>query len=373
MNQSHIGATTTSRLGYGCMRFPTDEGGHIIQASMDALIRRAYEAGVTYFDTAWPYHNGESEPALRHALSPFPRDSYLLATKLPCWEILSSDMAVERLHQQLERLGTDYIDFYLLHALNRITWGKMVERGVVERLAELKEAGIIRNLGFSFHDSYETFEEILNYRQWDFCQIQLNYMDTQLQAGMRGYDLATARGVPLVIMEPLKGGMLAQLPQAVMEPLTQMDDAVSVASWGMRWLASLPNVKVILSGMSTMEQLEDNLATFEEARPLSQEEQEGVTEVTQRLQLRLKNGCTGCRYCLPCPAGVDIPQNFRVWNLKSVFGIKNEVRRVWEFMDEGERATHCVGCGKCLSLCPQGIAIPDQLKLVAAEIQEYLK
>ncbi len=372
MNQSMIGTAVTSRLGYGCMRFPVDGEGHIIQEEMDALICQAYEGGITYFDTAWPYHNGESEPALAKALSPYPRDSYQLATKLPCWSIGSAEQAVERFHSQLERLNTDYVDFYLLHALNRGTWNKMVELGVVTAMEELQRQGKIRQFGFSFHDGYQVFDEILHYRKWDFCQIQLNYMDTELQAGMRGYELASTMGVPLVIMEPLKGGMLAQLPQSVMEPLTQQNPDASVASWGMRWLATLPNVKVILSGMSTPQQVADNLDTFRDIQPLSQREQEGVIDATHRLRLRLKNGCTACRYCLPCPAGVDIPQNFRVWNLKSVFGIRNEVERVWEFMDEGEHANHCVGCGQCEAVCPQNIPIREHLQMVYQDITQYL-
>ncbi len=373
MNQSQMGNQTVSRLGYGCMRFPMDGEGHIIQEKLEALIHRAYEGGITYFDTAWPYHNKESEPALAKALAGYPRDSYQLATKLPCWSIRSRDHALERFQKQLQRLNTDYVDFYLLHALNLGTWNKMLEFGVVDALVALKEQGKIRQLGFSFHDSYEAFVEILQYRQWDFCQIQLNYMDTQHQAGLKGYHLATQMGVPVVVMEPLKGGMLAQLPQTMSEPLTQLNDAVSVASWAMGWVASLPNVRVILSGMSTMEQLEDNLNTFQDIQPLSDTEQAAVAETTRRIQLRLKNGCTACRYCIPCPVGVDIPGNFRVWNMKSVFGAKDEVARVWAFLDEGERADKCVGCGKCETLCPQGIPIRAHLDGLAQEIEAFIK
>ncbi len=372
MNMSQIGEAQTSRLGYGCMRFPVDGEGHIDFQETERLFARAIEGGVTYFDTAWPYHNGESEVVVGEILSRYPRDRFQLATTLPCWEIKSAQMAVERLDSQLERLDTDYVDFYLLHALNRFTWKKMVDLGVVEALEEQQKLGKIRQFGFSFHDGYEIFESILNHRKWDFCQIQLNYMDTELQAGMRGYTLAEKMGVPLVIMEPLKGGMLAQLPAEVMEPLLHIAPEASVASWGMRWLLSLPNVKVVLSGMSAMEQLEDNLATFSEAKSLSEVEQAGVVEVTKRLRQRLKNGCTGCRYCIPCPVGVDIPGNFRAWNLKSVFGVRNEVERVWAFLDPEEKASNCIGCGKCEKLCPQMIPIRQHLSGITEEIETFL-
>lgn len=199
-----------SLLGYGCMRFPLDpETKHIDEARAAALIRRAMEGGITYYDTAWPYHDGESEPFLGRTLSQYPRDSYYLATKLPCWEINSRQQAAELFERQLERLQTGYVDFYLLHSLSRKTWQRMLELDVLSLLEEYRRQGKICRLGFSFHDSYEAFEEILNYREWDFCQIQLNYMDVNHQAGMRGLELARSRGVPVVVMEPVKGGSLA--------------------------------------------------------------------------------------------------------------------------------------------------------------------
>lgn len=370
MNTLH--EISIAQLGYGCMRFPVDGEGRIDQQNTNALIARAMECGVRYYDTAWPYHGGASEGALATALSPYPRDSYQLATKLPSWEIKTTQQAAERLEQQLERLNTDYVDYYLLHALDRNRWKQMVDGGIVAALAELQQQGKIRQFGFSFHDAYEIFEEILSYRNWDFCQIQLNYMDTAHQAGMRGYHLATQKGVPLVIMEPLKGGMLTQLPLEMGAPMTSLAPEKSVASWGFRWLATLPNVKVILSGMTTMDQLDDNLDTFQNIEPLSEGELAAVTEVSHAIKAKLKNGCTACQYCLPCPAGVDIPHNFRVWNVQSVFGVRNEVARLWAFLDPEERAGNCVGCGKCEVKCPQMIPIRQHLQQVQADVTAFL-
>lgn len=372
MNRQQIATTTTSHLGFGCMRFPLDSDGHIDKPALQALVARAIEGGITYFDTAWPYLGGESEPAVGEVLSAYPRDSYQLATKLPCWAISSAQEAVERVETQLQRLRTDYVDFYLLHALNRGTWRKMVDLGVIEAMEALQQQGKIRHFGFSFHDSYQCFEEILNFRTWDFCQVQLNYMDTNHQAGMRGYHLAEKLGVPLVIMEPLKGGMLAQLPSTISAPFTQLDPSKSVASWGMRWLASLPNVKVILSGMNSMEQLEDNLSTFHGVQALNPDEQQAVAAVTQGIAQRLKNGCTGCRYCMPCPVGVDIPMNFRLWNVMSVFGVKSEVSRISGMLGQDAVANKCVRCGKCEVLCPQDIPIRDHLSSITQDVADFL-
>ena len=212
MNLPGMGAATPSLLGYGCMRFPLRADGTVDEAQAARLIHRAVQGGVNYFDTAWPYHGGEGEPVLGRILSRYPRETYYLATKLPCWEISSREDAAERFARQLERLRTDYVDFYLLHSLSRNTWRRMKELGVVELLEEAQRRGRIRLFGFSFHDSFSAFEEILRARSWDLCQIQLNYMDTEHQAGLRGYALAEALGIPVVVMEPVKGGSLAQLP-----------------------------------------------------------------------------------------------------------------------------------------------------------------
>ncbi len=210
MNLPGMGAATPSLLGYGCMRFPLRPDGTVDEAQAARLIHRAVQGGVNYFDTAWPYHGGEGEPVLGRILSRYPRETYYLATKLPCWEISSREDAAERFARQLERLRTDYVDFYLLHSLSRNTWRRMKELGVVELLEEAQRRGRIRWFGFSFHDSFSAFEEILRARSWDLCQIQLNYMDTEHQAGLRGYALAEALGIPVVVMEPVKGGSLAQ-------------------------------------------------------------------------------------------------------------------------------------------------------------------
>ena len=362
-----------SLLGYGCMRFPLNKDRTVDEEKAQQLIDRAMEAGVTYYDTAWFYHDGESEPMMGRLLSRYPREIYCLATKMPCSIIESLEQAKDIFAKQMERLQTDYFDFYLLHSLSGRTWKKMLELGVVDFLEQCHREGKFRWFGFSFHDEYEAFEEILRARDWDFCQIQLNYMDQNIQAGLRGHDLALELGVPLVIMEPVKGGLLAQPPEEVLEPLRALDPNATPSSWAMRWVGSLPGVKVVLSGMGSMEQLEDNLNTFSNFRPLSEKEQATVEETARRLSQRVKNGCTGCQYCMPCPAGVDIPKSFRIWNNMEMYQNKAATRRKWKELAEEARPDQCYRCGRCERLCPQHLPIRAQLAQAQEEITAFVE
>ena len=361
----------TSLLGFGCMRFPTNAEGKIDEEKAAAMMDRAIKAGVNYIDTAYPYHNGESEIFVGKVLKNYDRSSLYLATKLPCWNI--NELAdVDRLfEEQLSKLQTEYVDFYLMHAMNRGLFEKMANLGVVKRLQELKAEGRIKNLGFSFHDSYEAFEYIIRYTDWDFCQIQLNYMDTEDGPGMRGYELAEQMQVPLIIMEPIKGGSLACFAEDITAIFGQMDPDASLASFALRWVGSLPNVKVILSGMSSMEQVEDNLATFTDFKPLSAKEKATIEEIAALIRSRVKNGCTGCRYCMPCPAGVDIPGNFSTWNTYHMYQNYNVVRWNWETqLGESKQAKNCIKCGKCEQACPQKLSIRADLEKVQTDLDK---
>ncbi|MDE7223613.1 MAG: aldo/keto reductase [Acetatifactor sp.] len=359
----------TSLLGFGCMRFPTNGEGKIDRVQAKAMLEKALASGVNYIDTAWPYHDGESELFVGEALKEHPRDSFYLATKLPVWEVKSLEDVDRIFARQLEKLQTEYIDFYLMHALNRGSWNEMLKLGVVERLEQMKAEGKIRYLGFSFHDGYEAFEEILSYRDWDFCQIQLNYMDADEQAGLKGHDLAEKKGVPMVIMEPVKGGSLAAFAPDIADKFHAHDPQASMASFALRWVGTLPNVKVILSGMSTMEQVEDNIRTFENFRPMSEAEQATVKEVVELMNSRIQNGCTGCRYCMPCPAGVNIPGNFSCWNRYHMYQNYNVVKNQWEnSLGDAQQAKNCIKCGKCEQACPQHLHIREDLERVQADL-----
>ncbi len=361
----------TSLLGFGCMRFPVTADGGIDEPEAEKMMDRAIAAGVNYIDTAYPYHGGKSEPFVGKVMSKYDRSTFYLATKLPCWNVNKLEDVDRIFGEQLSRLQTEYIDFYLMHALNRDSFRKMAEMGCVKRLEELKEEGKIKYLGFSFHDGYDAFEEILSYRDWDFCQIQLNYMDADQQAGLKGYKLAEERGVPLVIMEPVKGGTLAAFAQDITGRFRALDPEASVASFALRWVGSLPDVKVVLSGMSTMEQVEDNLKTFGEFRPLSEEESREIGDIVALIKGRVQNGCTGCGYCMPCPAGVDIPGNFRVWNTYHMYQNYNMVKGGWENrLGDGKQAKNCVKCGKCEKACPQKLHIREDLVKVQADMDK---
>ena len=361
----------TSLLGFGCMRLPVTETGEIDEPEAERMLDKAIASGVNYIDTAYPYHGGKSEPFVGKVLKKYDRSSLFLATKLPLWAVHALEDVDRLFQEQLTRLQTDYIDFYLMHAVGKERFDAMVELGVIDRLAELKAEGRIRYLGFSFHDKYEAFEEIINYRDWDFCQIQLNYMDAEEQAGLKGYRLAMEKGVPIVIMEPVKGGSLAAFAQDITARFRSLDPEASVASYALRWVGSLPGVKVILSGMTTMEQVEDNLKTFSPFHPLSEKEQKEIDDLVALIKSRVQNGCTGCRYCMPCPAGVDIPGNFRVWNTYHMYQNYNMVKWRWEEeLADGKQAKCCVKCGKCEAACPQKLSIRKDLERVQADLDK---
>ena len=361
----------TSLLGFGCMRFPTLADGSIDEPMAEKMLDKAIAEGVNYIDTAYPYHEGKSEVVVGKILKKYDRKSFYLATKLPVWLVNTVEDIDRLFEEQLGKLQTDYIDFYLMHAMNKGSWEKMKEIGCIERLEQLKTEGKIKYLGFSFHDSYEVFEEILSYRDWDFCQIQLNYMDADEQAGLKGYELAEEKKVPMVIMEPVKGGSLAAFADDIMEKFRGLDADASPASFALRWVGSLPNIKVILSGMSTMEQVEDNIKTFRNFKPLTQEERKVISDITVTLNSRVQNGCTGCRYCMPCPAGVNIPENFKAWNSYHMYQNYNVVKWKWETeLGDKQQAKNCIKCGKCEKACPQKLSIRQDLEKVQSDLDK---
>lgn len=365
---------STSLLGFGCMRFPTNADGSIDEEKALAMIDKAYRSGVTYYDTAYPYHDGKSEVVTGKALARYPRDSYFLATKLPVWAV-KTIADVERIFQeQLERLQKDYVDFYLMHALNGERWRFVKELDILGYCEKLRSDGKIKYLGFSFHDDYEAFEEIITSYKWDFCQIQLNYMDQDTQATIKGVELAGRLGIPIVVMEPVKGGSLAKLPsEGIEELLKNLRPEASASSWALRYVGSFDNVKVVLSGMTTMEQVEDNLSTFDRFEPLGDAEQEALRQVADKLRSRVQNGCTGCRYCMPCPAGVDIPGCFSIWNQYHIYENVNDVKWNWgKGMEEEKKASNCIQCGKCEQVCPQHISVRENLARLQKELDDII-
>lgn len=362
-----------SIFGLGCMRLPlevqpdgTTDPAKIDEQEAIKMIRYAIDNGVNYLDTAYPYHGGNSERLLAKALKDGYREKVKVATKLPVWLAESYEDFEKLLDEQLAKLEVEYIDFYLLHALSKDRWDKIKELGVLDFLDQAVAAGKVKYPGFSFHDELPVFKEIIDSYDWKMCQIQLNILDQDYQAGVEGMRYAASKGIPVVIMEPLRGGRLAHnVPEDVKALWDQAETKRSPVEWAFRWLYNFPEITVILSGVSTMEQLKDNLEIFSKSAPNSMDEKELelVRKVKELYDSKIKVGCTGCNYCVPCPSGVEIPRIFSIYNDYSIFGGAKEFKEMYKgLMNEGKDASSCVECGQCESECPQHISIIDKLK-----------
>ena len=353
-----------SRLGYGGMRFPKN-GDEVDVEEAVKLLRKAYDMGVNYFDTAVVYHKGESEKIFGKAFEIYDRSSYYLADKMSIWVCKDEQEMKDLFERQLKTLKTDYIDFYLVHSLNRNHYQKVKEFHCVEFLQEMKRQGKVKHLGFSFHDTYPVFTQILNDYDWDFVQIQLNYLDWQNQGAEQLYRELEKRNLPCMVMEPVRGGYLATLDEQRAKPFLEMEPNRSIASWAIRWVESLPQVTVVLSGMSDMAQLEDNVAMMTNFEPMNEKELEAVAKVVEEIRKVNDIPCTGCRYCMDCPMGVDIPEIFAIYSRLKIFGKdKSFVEDYKEVMENGNGAEHCIGCQQCMNHCPQSIEIPDKLAMI---------
>ncbi len=357
-----------SSLGFGCMRFPVTADGLIDEDRSLELLNYAYDNGVNYFDTAYPYHGGNSEPLVGKFLSAHPRKSILLATKQPCWLIKEAKDMDRYLEEQLEKLNTDYIDYYLLHALNRKSWPKMKKLKVIKFLEDAQKKGKIRHIGFSFHDNYPTFKKIVDSYDWTFCQIQFNYLDTTYQAGRNGYELAVKRSMGVIAMEPLRGGKLVHpIPPEISKIWSKHKPGISMAENALKWVWDHEGISTILSGMSDLEQLIQNLAYCDAAssNSLSPEDHKLYMKVRRAYLKRIAVLCSECRYCMPCPSGVAIPDCFGMYNEAMMFNSADRAQKEYTlFIPESARAGNCTNCGACLSKCPQQINIPAELNKV---------
>ncbi len=369
-----------SVLGFGCMRFPVLENdlSQIDEEKSATMLRYAIDQGVNYIDTAFPYHGkgtpegGNSEPFVGRVLKEGYRDKVMLATKLPSWYISKREDMDRILNRQLERLQTDHIDFYLVHALNKKFWKELSSLGVTEFLDTAKADGRIKYAGFSFHDdSVDLFKEIVDGYDWDFCQIQYNYLDENYQAGKEGYEYAAAKGLGIVVMEPLKGGSLAvDMPEDATRVFESANPERKPVDWALNWLWDQEKVHVVLSGMNTMEQIGENteLASKSRIGSFSPEETVAINQVKEIMHSKVQVDCTTCGYCMPCPEGVDIPRNFTYFNNAHRFeDPKTRLNTKWMYtslLTEEQKASSCVECGSCEPLCPQNIEIIDMLKKV---------
>ncbi|MFA4824347.1 MAG: aldo/keto reductase [Methanoregula sp.] len=368
-----------SILGFGCMRLPMKKGGGGIDEDRAiSQIRYAIDHGVNYVDTAPIYHMGKSEPILGRALADGYREKVRLATKLPPWSVFSRADMDRILADQLATLNTDHIDYYLLHSLGKDSWEKLLRLGVLEFLNTAKKDGRIKNAGFSFHSNTETFREIIDAYDWDFCQIQFNYLDEHNQAGITGLQYAAAKRIAVMVMEPLRGGNLAgHVPDDVQKIWDEAPVKRSAAEWGLRWVWNHPEVTVVLSGMNEEVHIDENLRVAETALPGSLTEADlAVLEQARQTYRRLmKVDCTGCRYCMPCPAGVNIPECFAFYNNTAFFPHSRENKMLYVVRlggiigDVPSYAGLCRHCGKCERICPQHIPIQKRLTEVSAAFE----
>ncbi len=357
-----------SILGYGCMRY-TKKHGSIDREKAEQEMLHAIEQGVNYFDTAYIYSG--SEELVGNFLAKGYRDKVKIATKLPHYMVRKYEDLDKYFMEELRRLQTDYIDYYLMHMLSDVdTWKRLCDLGILKWIEEKRSKGQIINIGFSYHGNTEGFIKLLDIYDWDICQVQFNYIDEHSQAGIKGIKYAYDKGIPVVIMEPLRGGRLVnQLPKEAEKLWKNAEPKRSIDEWALRWILSHKEVKVVLSGMNSIEQIDDNVKTASEVAVGEMTEKElALFEKSKRLiNNKIKINCTGCGYCQPCPQGVDIPGCFRSYNVRYSDGFKNAMREyimATTFRANRTNASRCIGCGKCEKHCPQGIEIRTELKKV---------
>jgi uncharacterized protein len=365
-----------SILGFGCMRLPQKDG-RIDEERATRQLRRAIDGGVNYVDTAWTYHSGESEPFVGRALKDGYRERVRLATKLPSWLVKRPEDMETFLDAQLRRLDTGRIDYYLVHGLSGVSWERLKGYGVIDFLQRAREAGKIGAAGFSFHATLPELKKIVDEHDWDFCQLQFNFLDTQHQAGVEGLRYAASKGLGVVVMQPLRGGTLASAPPAIEEIWKEAPTARTPAEWALGWVWNHPEVTTVLSGMNTEAQVEENLALAARAHAGSLTDAEAalIERAGKRYRELMKVGCTGCGYCLPCPMGVAIAGCFDVYNQMHLYGNVGLAKFIYVLSAggaiSGKRAyaSQCEQCGDCVPKCPQGLEIPELLVKVAEELE----
>lgn len=362
-----------SALGFGTMRLPTLPDGTIDETMVREMTRYAMDHGVNYFDTAYPYHGGESERVMGRVLKDYPRDSFYLATKYPGHQIISTGHHPEEIfEEQLEKCGVEYFDFYLLHNVNEKSIETYMDPrwNIIPYLLEQKKLGRIKHLGFSSHAETPTLKHFLDLygKDMEFCQIQLNYLDWTLQDARGKCDLLAQWNIPVWVMEPVRGGSLVKLSEENTAKLRALRPQESTASWGFRFLQTIPGVTMVLSGMSNMAQMEENISTFSGGTPLNDQEVQLLLDIAESMKDSIP--CTGCRYCCDgCPQGLDIPGLIRVYNELRFQPVVNAAIRV-EFLPEDKKPTACLGCGACTQICPQNIDIPGAMKDLAKKLSQ---
>ena len=359
-----------SLLGFGAMRLPVIDGveTNIDEKKVEEMVSYAMEHGINYYDTAYFYHRGESEKTMGKILQKYPRESFYFANKMPLAIIQNKQQAEQIFEEQLKKCRVDYFDFYLAHSVSVNTYETFKNCDIYDILSKKKQEGKIKYLGFSFHDTPELLEEVVKKYKWDFVQLQVNAIDWEMVNAQKQYEIAKNNGLQIMVMNPLRGGQLSLLNKAAAEILKQEKPDVSLSSWGLRYVGSMPDILSVLSGMTTIDQLKDNVNTFTNFKPLDDKEQKIYKQAIEKYKLSGAIACTGCKYCIECPVGIEIPKIFMMYNQH-----KNGTKfRDWQFtmayeqIPEDHRADKCINCGLCKTKCPQKLDIPNLLKDVDA-------
>ena len=354
-----------SAIGFGLMRLPQKFGEPDI-AETQKMVDYAIEHGINYFDTAWFYHSGKSELTAGKVLKKYPRNSFYLADKLPLRLLDGKESVLKFFNEQLKKCQVDYFDFYLAHNINKGEWQTLKECNVYEQLSQKKKEGKIKYLGFSIHDTPELLEEVINTYKWDFVQLQVNAIDWEMVNAQKQYEIAEKNGLQVIVMNPLRGGQLSTLNEESAAILKQANPDASLSSWGLRYVGSKSNILCTLSGMTTIDQLKDNVNTFTNFKPLDDKEQKIYKQAIEKYKLSGAIACTGCKYCIECPVGIEIPKIFMMYNQhKNGTQYKDwQFTMAYEQIPEDHRADKCINCGLCKTKCPQKLDIPNLLKEV---------
>ncbi len=367
MKHRRLGKGDVSVLGFGCMRLPVLDGDNSKINEEEAIkqIRYGIDNGIDYIDTAYNYHGENSELVVAKALADGYREKVSLATKLPSWLVHSREDMDMLLDKQLKKLNTDHIDYYMIHAINRARWENYKKHNVFDFFEKALADGRVKNIGFSFHDNLDLFKEIIDSYNWDFCQIQLNYMDENFQAGVEGLKYAGEKGIGVIIMEPLRGGGLTNnIPKEALDIFDKAETKRSPAGWALQYLWNYPEVKLVLSGMGNMDHIKDNIeeACKSGENILTDNDKKVISDVKDVFLKKTLVNCTGCKYCMPCPAGVNIPYIFELYNIYGMFNdLETSKFDYGAYLTDKEKADNCIKCGKCEMACPQNIKIRDML------------
>jgi len=366
----------TPLIALGCMRLPMNNG-KIDMVELDKMVEYAMAHGANYFDTAYMYVEGKSENAIGEILKKYPRESFILADKCPAY-LVNSKADVRRLcEEQLKKCQVEYFDNYMIHNINKNTLSNYRDNDMYGELLKLKEEGIIKHLGFSFHGDPQMLREVIKEHKWDFCQLQINYLDWEVVNADELYQIADEAGVPIIVMEPLRGGTLCDLPEKAVEKLKQECPEDTQASFGLRWVASKKRVFTILSGMSNLQQLKENVDTFVNYKEFSEKETNVAHQIAQIIQSQGAISCTACKYCMEvCPRGINIPAIFGLYNIyksSTQYSKKFMFTYNYKALDESTRADKCIDCKLCIKNCPQNLDIPQLLKVVKNEVESVEK